>query len=105
MPNETPGPYSIGSDHWPGLSKLIEECGEVIQVAGKLLGAGGEVEHWDGTNLRDRMASELGDLLAAIQFFGSMNDIDSERLAARMEQKVELYCEWHEAGLATTVEP
>lgn len=29
--------FSIGSKRWPGISKLIEECGEVLQIAGKLM--------------------------------------------------------------------
>lgn len=73
-------PYSIGSDAWPGLSKLIEECGETIQVAGKLMGTGGAVEHWDGSNLGDRLIEEIGDLQAAIEFFVETNDLDIFRI-------------------------
>jgi NTP pyrophosphatase (non-canonical NTP hydrolase) len=61
-------PFSIGSDIWPGLSKLIEECGEVTQVVGKIIGAHPNVDHWDGTNLRERLQEELADLSAAICF-------------------------------------
>ncbi len=35
------GDFSIGSDIWPGISKLIEEAAEVGQVCGKLIGSGG----------------------------------------------------------------
>lgn len=37
LPHES-GDFSIGGTLWPGLSKLIEECGEVLQVGGKLIG-------------------------------------------------------------------
>ena len=37
MAQPTAGPYSIGSDVWPGLSKLAEESGEVVQVIGKIV--------------------------------------------------------------------
>ena len=92
------GPYSIGSGHWPGLSKLIEECGEVTQVAGKLLGTGGAVEHWDGTDLRSRMAEELGDLLAAVRYVidkAGMEDV----VYLRARIKLALFDRWdREAG-------
>jgi NTP pyrophosphatase (non-canonical NTP hydrolase) len=67
------GPYSIGSQHWPGTSKLLEEMGELQQVLGKLLGTGGEVQHWDGSNLRTRLIEELADVKAAIEFFQGKN--------------------------------
>lgn len=35
------GSFSLGSRTWPGLSKLVEECGEVLQIAGKIMGTGG----------------------------------------------------------------
>jgi NTP pyrophosphatase (non-canonical NTP hydrolase) len=97
MPNETPGPYSIGSHHWPGLSKLIEECGEVMQVAGKLIGSGGDPMHWDGTDLRERLLDELSDLQAALRFFGTMNyeQEAANRFGERVEAKVALFHEWH----------
>ena len=57
----TAGPYSIGSDHWPGLSKVIEECGEVIQAAGKIIAANGDGQHWDGSDLRQRLEDEIAD--------------------------------------------
>lgn len=53
-------PYSIGSSHLPGLSKLTEECGELTQVLGKVLGMGSAGDHWDGTNLRKRLIEEMG---------------------------------------------
>lgn len=89
------GPYSIGGAPWPGLSKLVEEAGEVLQVAGKLIGTGGAENHWDGTNLRDRMHEEIGDLLAACQFVSDHNGLDATRIFARMQEKLALYEKWH----------
>ena len=40
--------FAIGDKKWPGISKLVEEAGEVTQVAGKLMGSGGDILHWDG---------------------------------------------------------
>lgn len=89
------GPYGIGSDMWPGLSKLIEECGEVIQVAGKILGTGGTAAHWDGTDLRERLTEELADLGAAMAFVGDHNDLDADALTERMDTKYALFEQWH----------
>lgn len=38
-------PYGFTSDVWPGLAKLIEECGEVLEIAGKIMGCGGQLVH------------------------------------------------------------
>jgi NTP pyrophosphatase (non-canonical NTP hydrolase) len=89
------GDYSIGSHKWNGLSKLIEECGEVCQVAGKLVGIDGKLNHWDGSNLRKRMQEELGDLLAAINFFTATNQLDSEFIKARSKRKLQRFIEWN----------
>ena len=44
--------FSIGSKRWPGISKVIEEFAEVIEVCGKLMGARGAEVHFSGKNLR-----------------------------------------------------
>lgn len=88
--------YSIGSPNWNGLSKLIEEAGEVIQVAGKILGAGGACVHWDGSDLAERLADEIGDLRAAIKFFEVMNQgYDTRRADRRCETKRAQFVAWH----------
>ena len=45
-----------------GVAKLIEECGELQQVLGKRLAMWDQPEHWDGTNLNDRLIEEMGDV-------------------------------------------
>lgn len=94
------GPYSIGSSHWSGLSKLVEELGELQQVLGKLLGTGGETHHWDGSDLGDRLVDEIGDASAAIEFFTEKNMTPDQRrrITDRMMQKLELFDGWHDAG-------
>ena len=104
----SPGPYSIGSSHWPGLSKVIEECGELMQVAGKLLGTGGKAEHWDGSDLRVRLVEEVGDLRAALDYFTRHNMTEAEGLAleARTAAKVQLFEKWHrEQGDTQSITP
>lgn len=96
MSNEGSGDFSIGSNLWPGISKLIEECGEVQQVAGKLIASHGAVNHWDGTNLKERLESELGDLQAAIQFVVRHNALDVVAIEKRRIEKLMLFEKWHE---------
>jgi len=92
MTKPAPKMFAIGSGQWPGLSKITEEAGEVQQVIGKLLGTGGEEEHWDGTNLRTRLTEEVGDVLAACDFVVMLNKLD---VAKRREEKLKLFLKWH----------
>ncbi|SHF01183.1 MazG nucleotide pyrophosphohydrolase domain-containing protein [Kaistia soli DSM 19436] len=94
------GDFSIGSAVWPGISKLTEECGEVMQVCGKLVGSHGEVIHFDGSDLRKRMQEELADLLAAIEFVVAVNPLDYDAIAARRDEKLKLFHAWHDADIA-----
>lgn len=89
------GDYSIGSDKWAGLSKLIEECGEVMQVVGKLIATDGGTAHWDGSDLRQRLTEELADLWAAVQFVAAANDLATAAFHARVEKKKLQFYEWH----------
>ncbi len=89
--------FSIASKEWPGLSKLSEECGEVVQVIGKLMGTQGSVHHWDGTNLRDRLIEEIGDCWAACAFAAMQNDIYNE-VVERMQMKLTLFEKWQREG-------
>lgn len=72
-PNE-PGPYGIGSDHWPGLGKLVEEMAELGGELGKLIGSGGDRYHWTG-DLAVRIRGEIADVLAALDFFQEANPV------------------------------
>ena len=91
------GDYSIGSKHWPGLSKLVEETGELQQVLGKILGTGGSLHHWDG-ELGPRLTEEIGDCLAAVAFFIWANSLDIEAIQNRAEVKKEVFKKWHKDG-------
>jgi NTP pyrophosphatase (non-canonical NTP hydrolase) len=93
--------FSIGGRRWPGISKLIEECGEVQQVCGKLLATGGDPAHWEGTDLRVRLAEEIADLMAAIMFVVGANQLPDP--SERAERKRELFWKWHREQLADKV--
>lgn len=93
--------YAIGDTEWPGLSKLIEEAGELIQVSGKLMGSRGATNHWSG-DLKAKFIEECGDVMAAIAFFMEKNftDEDGERVVDQMELKFRTYEDWHKTDPA-----
>ena len=90
------GDFSIGSNVWPGTSKLIEEMGELHQVLGKLIATHGDTEHWSG-DLRVKLIEEIGDVFAALRFFGFMNLPigDSHLVESRASDKQKLFIKWH----------
>ncbi len=94
------GDFSIGGNVWPGTSKLIEEMGETAQVLGKLIGSHGETAHYDGSDLRQRLVEELGDLQAAIVFFQDQNLtlVEQTAVAIRMRAKVKKFEQWQKEG-------
>lgn len=101
MPDrETNGPYAFHTHVWPGTSKLIEECGELVQVLAKLIMVGGGQDHFDGSNLYNRIEEELGDLEAAIIFFKNQNygHISNGAVRNRRFQKLAIFNMWHAEG-------
>lgn len=90
------GPFSLGSKIWPGIAKLVEESGEVLQVCGKLQGTGGETKHWDGgEDLKVRLEEEIGDALAALSFVIDNNQLNREAITKRRAKKLETFTKWH----------
>lgn len=88
--------FEIGAAQWPGLSKLAEEAGEVLQVIGKLMGNRGERAHWDGAgDLQERLEDEIADVMAACHFVISHCKLDTKPIVARMERKIALFGKWH----------
>lgn len=94
-PNQNPGPYSIGSEHFPGTAKLIEELGELQQVLGKMIALGKLDRHWDGSDLRVRLEEELADAMGAISFFVDVNGLNEDAILERAAQKERRFQEWH----------
>jgi hypothetical protein len=74
------GDFSIGGEVWPGTSKVLEEMGELGQVLGKLIGSHGNINHFDGSNLEERLVEEIGDRTAVFN---------------RKIRKYNLFWEWH----------
>lgn len=58
------------------LALLLEECGEVVQIIGKIMRHGFESHHpAGGPPNRELLEDELGDVLAAITILGNAGDI------------------------------
>ncbi len=87
--------FAIGDDEWAGVSKLIEEMGELHQVLGKLLGSRGQTNHWSG-DLRAKLVEELGDTLGALAFFAEKNLTvqEQELTLAQADMKLLKFREW-----------
>ena len=92
------GEYCIEGEVWPGLSKLIEEAGEVQQVCGKIVGCHGAVDHWDGSNLRQRLEEEIADVIAACRFVIQINVLDNNAIMKRSATKYDRFMEWRKGN-------
>lgn len=77
-----------------GISKLVEESGELQQVLGKIL-AYGLNDHPDGKgNLLERFEEESADVMAAIIFVQGKLGADPAKVHARSLEKLSLYRKW-----------
>lgn len=89
--------FAHGDAHWPGLAKINEEAGEIVQVIGKLMQTHGKPAHWDGTDLAVRLREEMADMTAAITFVVErMNDDEQFDFYTRMREKLALFRRWHQ---------
>lgn len=82
--------------HCDGLTKLIEECGELIQIAAKKQAYLNTDIHPDGMgSMKDRMEEEVADVLAACVFVTEIFKLDEAKLEARAKMKLERFKGWH----------
>ena len=88
--------FHFGDEIYPGLAKLSEECGEVVQVIAKLMATNGKYEHWSGINLNERLIEEIADLSAAIHFVtGELSHDERYLVSERTRDKLNLFRKWH----------
>jgi len=85
---------AIGSDVWPGLGKASEECGELLQLLGRLI-AYPEDEHPSGRDPAEGLVDEIGDLQAALEYLVAVNPIDALAVRERKGRKLALFMRWH----------
>jgi NTP pyrophosphatase (non-canonical NTP hydrolase) len=88
--------FHFGDPRWPGIAKLNEECGELIQVIGKLMGSHGEDTGWDGTDLRERLILEMANVAAALGFVEGELNRDERSIFRRVAAgKLNQFRQWH----------
>lgn len=90
--------FSIGAKRWPGVSKLIEEAGELLQLLGKFMQTP-DGDHWDNSlyplSLKERLQNEMADLAAAIEFVIRHGEFDVAALSKRKGEKLAKFELWH----------
>lgn len=78
-----------------GLAKLLEELGELVQVAAKRLAYFHTSAHPDNAgDLDTRMIEEVGDVRAACRFVARKFNLPEDALLTREQYKLALYEEW-----------
>lgn len=73
--------------HAKGLVKLLEECGELSQVAAKKIAYPDTDEHPDGSSLSLRLEQEIADVLAAIDYVTRAYGLSEVSINARKSNK------------------
>lgn len=86
---------SIGSFVVPGIIKVKEECGELIQVLAKVAAIGMIDRYWDGTKLNIKLIEEIGDVEATLEYLKAHNGLDREAIKARKKAKLKKFARWH----------
>ena len=82
--------------HNNGLTKLQEECGELIQVCAKKSTYINAEIHPDGSNMKDRLEEEIADVLASCDLVLELHGLDAMKIANRRLSKLQIFKKWHE---------
>jgi hypothetical protein len=90
MASDQPAPYGIGSDTWPGLSRLAADAAQVVKVACTIIGTGNDTDQ-DTAVQRESLQQELGDLRAAIDYVIGKNALDWGAVNKRRDRKRSQY--------------
>ncbi len=79
-----------------GLAKLLEELGQLSQVAAQKLAYFHTDEHPDGAgSLKKRMEDEMGDVMGAIDFVTLTMGLNIHAIAHRACEKLNTFQRWH----------
>jgi NTP pyrophosphatase (non-canonical NTP hydrolase) len=79
-----------------GLTKLVEECGELVQAAAKMIAYPNVEYHPDGSNQRERLSMEIADVVAACRFVANKLELDRLAIEHRIVEKLRTYRIWDE---------
>lgn len=91
---------SEGKDRWPGIYKVQEEMGELGQVLGKICTSPAGHHPDGGRLLQTRAEEELGDVLAALDYFigANMESLNPVKIEERRMRKLEKFQLWGLSG-------
>lgn len=79
-----------------GLTKLIEECGELVQIAAKKQAYFDTDTHPDGKgSMKKRLEEEMADVIAACVLVAENFGLNQDFLEQRALKKLELFRSWH----------
>ena len=79
-----------------GLTKLIEECGELVQIAAKKQAYFDTDTHPDGKgSMKRRLEEEMADVIAACVLVAENFGLNQDFLEQRALKKLELFRSWH----------
>jgi hypothetical protein len=90
MASDRPVPYGIGSDTWPGLSRLAADAAQVARAAAAIISTGNDTAQ-DAAVQRENLQEQLGDLRAAIDYVIGKNALDWAAVNKRRDRKRSLY--------------
>jgi len=90
MASDRPVPYGIGSDTWPGLSRLAADAAQVAKAARAIISTGNNTDQ-DAAVQRGSLQEQLGDLRAAIDYVIGKNGLDWAAVNKRRDRKRSLY--------------
>lgn len=82
-----------------GLVKLVEECGELTQVAAKRIAypRGRHPDEYRERPLNERIEDEMGDVMGAIRFTAVRLGLDLQKIELRSVQKHARFEDWDRA--------
>lgn len=78
-----------------GLVKLVEECGELVQIAAKKMAYMHTDEHPDGAgSMKERLEDEIADVQAICHIVEKNFDLDRQKIVDRAFEKMKLFRHW-----------
>lgn len=90
--------YTMNNTIWPGLAKVVEEAGEITQVAGKIMACFGQDTYYGGEDLRGHLQEEAADLIASLTYLIEENKLDKKAISKRVRKKLAKYYQWKESN-------
>lgn len=89
-----------------GLTKMIEECGELIQIAAKKQAFMDTDDHPDGKgSMKRRLEEEIADVSATTTYVADKLGLDKQAIFDRMLFKLAFYAQLDEEAAKAAEEP